>query len=192
VAMLHSTEMHTSGGETVWANPLDAPGVDLAEFVARKAASGASLFAGLEFVASRSTSRAIRSGENVAYSWTPGAAFSTREAGFRASKEAWDHLERLGRHWQETVVRVRVRAASSTAADWVSTTGRGERGPRFHESSPERTEAFGEAVPRVRSALGERLRQIRAEYIASGGRLLTLEEIRREVTERRGEHQGEE
>ena len=40
-------------------------------------------------------------------------------------------------------------------------------------------------------SLGERLMEIRAEIVASGETLLTMDEIDREVAERRGGYQGE-
>ena len=41
--------------------------------------------------------------------------------------------------------------------------------------------------PRPRSTLGRRLLAARAEYARSGGRLLSLAEVREEVARRRGE-----
>ena len=38
------------------------------------------------------------------------------------------------------------------------------------------------------TSLGKKLREIRREIVASGERLLNLEELRHEVAERRGEH----
>src|SRR5437868_145418 len=43
------------------------------------------------------------------------------------------------------------------------------------------------APPRRESELGKTLRRIRESYIAKGGKLLSMEEIDREVAERRGE-----
>ncbi|MEX2172295.1 MAG: hypothetical protein WD851_23445 [Pirellulales bacterium] len=39
----------------------------------------------------------------------------------------------------------------------------------------------------ARTPLGRELKRLRAEYLAKGGRLSTLEEIRNEVRERRGD-----
>ncbi len=45
--------------------------------------------------------------------------------------------------------------------------------------------------PRPATELGRRLREIRARYIKRGGRLLTADEIDREVADRRGEQSRE-
>ncbi|NJK28299.1 MAG: hypothetical protein HC925_07200 [Coleofasciculaceae cyanobacterium SM2_3_26] len=42
----------------------------------------------------------------------------------------------------------------------------------------------------ARTPLGQKLRDIRAQIIASGAPLLTAEEVEREVAERRGGYQG--
>lgn len=42
-------------------------------------------------------------------------------------------------------------------------------------------------APTVESSLGAQLRRIREDYIASGGVLLSADEVAREVAERRGE-----
>lgn len=43
-----------------------------------------------------------------------------------------------------------------------------------------------------RSTLGKRLRAIRRRYVEAGGKLLTVEELDREVAERRGERSSQE
>ncbi len=73
------------------------------------------------------------------------------------------------------------------AADHAAVCGKPNRSAWVRNAITEKLEREASRPRRPRTALGRKLLAARAEYARSGGRALSLEEVRQEVERRRGE-----
>jgi len=73
------------------------------------------------------------------------------------------------------------------AGDHSAVCAKSNRSAWVRNAISEKLEREAARPARPRSALGRKLLAARAEYAGSGGRALSLEEVRQEVSRRRGE-----
>ena len=83
----------------------------------------------------------------------------------------------------------RTRSPEELLRAWRSEQQRRSGSPD-RKAKPRRASKPHAPTARRESELGKTLRRIRARYIAKGGKLLSIDEIDREVEDRRGERQG--